>query len=101
MVYKYYADSGLLTLQKPFSEIFKICYHLSILQGTSNVPSTILDFYEYDYLKIHQEWPQKMLDALYYMDGLEKLMFNVKDLTVLPILTKMPPNLKDIKYHKI
>lgn len=102
MVYKYYADSGLLTLNKPFSEIFKIAYHLSILQKTSLAGNdTLLDWYEYDDLTIHQEWPEKMLDALYYMNGLEELTFHVKDLTDLQLLKHIPPNLKDIKYHLI
>lgn len=101
MVYKYYADSGLLTLEKPFSEIFKISYHLSIIQKTYTIQSTLLEVYNEDALTINGTWPREYVNALYYMNGLEKLVINVEDLTNLPTLTKIPPNLKDIKYHKI
>ena len=101
MVNKYYADSGLLTLNKRFSEIFKIAYHLDLLKKTSPTNDNLLDWYEYDQITINQRWSQKYLDALYYMNGLEKVIFRVENFTDLQLLTHIPPNLKDIKYHKI
>ncbi len=99
MVYKYYADSGLLTLKKSYSEIFKIGYHLLLLQKTSAFHS-LLDWYEFEEIQINQKWSQKMLDAIYYMNGLEVLVFKVDDFSNLQRLTHYPPNLKKIKYKK-
>lgn len=101
MVYKYYADSGLLTLKKSYAEIFKIAYHLSLLHATSTSNTTLLDWYEFEQITIHQGWPQKLLDAIYYMNSLEIIIFQVKDFENLQKLTHYPPNLKKIKYVKI
>jgi hypothetical protein len=88
-----------------YSELFKICYNLSIIIGNNNNNYKILDYYEADLLRVHSLPSKKYLYALRYMENLKELTIVTNEFQYIQGINSFRlfdyiPNLKKLTFDK-
>ena len=106
MYNKYYGDSGMSDVLPDLSwlELFKTCYHLTILQKTFNGGIALKDLYKSKDINIYGIVDRKLLKALGYMYHLKEINFHIADLSkpiIVPADVNALPFLTRITYNKI